>query len=163
MKEFSSGYLHQLISQAEGSPRRRQHSNIHQSHEDPCQRLFNAICIDSYIRPHRHALDPRVETLVAVRGSFALILFADDGTPQQVVRFAAGHFDTPACPGVGVELDPHEWHTVLAGEEGAVLLEMKAGPFCPGSPKEPAPWAPSEGSSDVSAYLLSLRAFAFGG
>jgi cupin fold WbuC family metalloprotein len=163
MKDFSSEYLRELISQAESSRRRRQHRNIHLSYDDPCQRLFNAICVDSYIRPHRHRVDPKHETMVAVRGSFALILFDDAGVPGRVVRFAAGCSGVPAVLGAGVELDPHEWHTVLAGEEGSVLLELKAGPFLPDAPKELAPWAPPEESNDAPGYMRWLRALAFEG
>ena len=62
MKVFSSQYLDDLTSAAENNPRKRQHRNIHQDYSEYCQRLFNAIEPDSYIRPHRHASDPK-ETL----------------------------------------------------------------------------------------------------
>jgi cupin fold WbuC family metalloprotein len=49
--------------------------------------LFNAIEIGSYIRPHKHASDPRDEMLVAVRGQIALLSFHNDGDVVDVVRF----------------------------------------------------------------------------
>jgi cupin fold WbuC family metalloprotein len=58
---FGSEYLDELSGLAKVSPRLRQHRNIHTSYDDPCQRLFNAIEPESYIRPHRHAADPRDE------------------------------------------------------------------------------------------------------
>ena len=60
---------------------------MHESYEDPCQRLFNAIEPGSYIRPHRHATDPRDELLIAVRGLMALVTFDNDGKVIGVVRF----------------------------------------------------------------------------
>lgn len=87
IKCFSPAFLGTLNEEAAQSPRSRQHRNIHQNHEDPCQRFLNAIGMDSYIRPHRHALDPKTETLVAVRGMFALVTFEDDGVVQEVIRF----------------------------------------------------------------------------
>jgi hypothetical protein len=40
---------------------------------------------------------------------------------------------------------------------GSILLELKAGPFNPNAAKEPAPWAPEEGTSDGRDYLQRLR------
>lgn len=133
----------------------RQHLNIHQSYEDACQRLLNAIGTDSYIRPHRHALDPKTETLFAIRGEFALVLFDDCGTPGAIVRF--GTNELGVTQNAGIELPPGSWHTVLALTEGAVLLEVKAGPFKVDAAKEFAPWAPGEGSDEAQAYFLALR------
>lgn len=152
---FSTKMLTQLAGQARSSIRKRQHLNIHRSHEEACQRLLNAIGPDSYIRPHRHTLDPKTETLFAISGDFALVLFEDGGEPKQFIRFGAG--DQGSSPNVGVELPPGSWHTVLALTAGAVLLEIKAGPFVPGAAKEFAPWAPEEGSDEASRYLSSLR------
>ena len=60
---FSPEFLSSLIGEAAQSPRARQHRNIHRSYVDPCQRFLNAIGMESYIRPHRHLLDPKAETL----------------------------------------------------------------------------------------------------
>jgi hypothetical protein len=42
MKIFNSDYLNKLTMQANVEPRKRKNHNIHVSHADPCQRLFNA-------------------------------------------------------------------------------------------------------------------------
>lgn len=116
--------------------------------------MFNAVGADSYIRPHRHSLDPKTETLFAVKGKFALVVFDDTGTPQQVSLFGTERFgDIPA----GVELAPREWHTVVALSAQAVLLEIKAGPFDPQAAKEFASWAPQEGTAQAPHYLRSLQ------
>ena len=70
---FSDTYLNSLTQAAHDSPRRRQSRTIHITTDDPCQRLFNAIEMDSYVRPHRHKIDPKVETLFAIRGRFLLV------------------------------------------------------------------------------------------
>jgi cupin fold WbuC family metalloprotein len=116
--------------------------------------LFNAVGTDSYIRPHRHSLDPKSETLFAVKGKFALVVFDDRGTPQQVSAFGTELFgeEMPA----GVELSPGVWHTVVALTVNAVLLEIKAGPFDAGAAKEFAPWAPEEGTPQAQDYLQLL-------
>lgn len=123
------------------------------SYEEPVQRLLNALGFDTYIRPHRHSLDPKVETLFALRGEFALVTFNAQGHPQGVVIFGAG----AAAPAAGVELASETWHTVIALTDGAVLFEIKAGPFDPGAAKEYAAWAPEEGSEQAARYLAGLR------
>jgi cupin fold WbuC family metalloprotein len=133
------------------------HRNLHLSYQDPCQRLFNAIGMESYIRPHRHALVPRTETLMAVRGSFALVTFDDAGGIVQVLRMCSESFDERGSHAAGCEVPARCWHTVIAETPGAVLLELKDGPFDPGSPKELAPWAPEEGSAAARQYVLDLR------
>ncbi len=153
---FSHEYLGTVIGEATRSPRARQHCNIHQSHNDPCQRLFNAIGMDSYIRPHRHSLDPKAECLVAVIGLFALVTFYDDGSAYEVVRFGTEKYGQVEDLSFGVELPPGTWHTVIALVPDSVLLELKAGPFDPKAAKEPAPWAPEEGSSEAAPYTHRL-------
>lgn len=158
MKIFNADYLHELTSEAQGNPRKRQHCNIHECYEDPCQRLFNAIEPGSYIRPHRHASDPRDELLVAIRGLMALITFDDNGTVTNVLRLGTEKYGPATCTAAEVPSDV--WHTVIALECGCVLLETKAGPFDPDQPKDLAPWAPPEFSSDASGYLKTLTQMA---
>ncbi|GAB3459630.1 hypothetical protein GCM10027321_17820 [Massilia terrae] len=117
--------------------------------------MLNAIGTDSYIRPHRHALDPKTETLFALRGQFALVLFDDSGAPRDIFIFGSGA--QPVSPNAGVELPPGSWHTVIALSEGAILFEVKAGPFRADAAKELAPWAPEEGSAEAPAYFERLR------
>ena len=154
VKVFSADYLDSLVAEASQSPRARQHRNIHERYDDPCQRFLNAIGTDSYIRPHRHSLDPKAETLIAVRGQFALITFDDAGAILNIVRFGT---ETDATVPVGADLPPGTWHTIIALVAGSVLLELKAGPFNPNAAKEPAPWAPEEGTSEGRDYLQRLR------
>jgi len=161
-RRLSWELLAALVEEAAQSSRRRQHLNIHWDYADPCQRLLNAIGVDSYIRPHRHALDPKAECLVAVRGLFALVTFDEDGSIREVVRFGTEGHGPAEVLAVGVELSAGTWHTVIALVPGAVLLELKAGPFDPNAAKEPASWAPEEGSPHATLYLEGLRAAIIG-
>lgn len=152
---FDRAYVDELSARAARAPRLRQHANLHVSYEEPCQRLFNAIEVDSYIRPHRHKSDPKTETLLAVHGVLTLVLFDESGGVTEAIRFGA---DGTGSSGVfAVELQPGTWHTVLAEIPGSVLFEVKAGPFDPQSAKEFASWAPDEGDLAVPAYMSLLR------
>lgn len=154
MKVFSADFLNELTAKAQGNPRKRQHQNIHESYEDPCQRLFNAIEPGSYIRPHRHATDPRDELLVAVRGLMALVTFNEQGMVTKVVRLGADRNGEGLA--IGAEVPANTWHTVIALEPGCVLLEVKAGPFDPNQPKNLAPRAPDEVSPAALLHLNQL-------
>ena len=154
MKIFTVDYLNELTAQAQGSLRKRQHRNIHQSYADPCQRLFNAIEPGSYIRPHRHVSDPRDELLIAVRGLMAMVTFDEQGMVTKVVRFGTDKNGEGLA--VGAEVPANIWHTVVALEPGCVLLEVKAGPFDSSQPKDLAPWAPDECGPNVKQYLEKL-------
>lgn len=143
--------LASLVERATSSPRRRQHLNLHLDHSDSCQRLLNAICADSYIRPHRHVLDPKDELLIVLQGEVVCWYFDDSGTVVDAVRMeAGGEF-------FGVTIHAHQWHTITACDAGAVILEVKAGPFDPLTAKLMAPWAPEEGSPGAPAYLKWLN------
>ena len=154
MKVFNAEYFALLIADAEQSPRKRQHRNIHESYHEPCQRLFNAIEPGSYIRPHRHLCSSNDELLIAVRGLMAVVMFANNGEVDTVLRIGSEKYE-PAVA-VGVEVPFAKWHTVVALERGSILLEVKAGPFDPDRPKELAFWAPEESSSEVPLYYAKL-------
>jgi cupin fold WbuC family metalloprotein len=157
MKVFSSQYLEDLINEASQSNRLRAHANIHGSYADQCQKLFNAIQVDSYIRPHRHSLDPKDECLIAVRGLFCLITFTDQGANESVSFFGSEKYSENLSIGCGLELPAGVWHTVVSLVGGSILFEVKSGPFKPGLAKEFAPWAPEEGTRDANDFFEKIR------
>lgn len=154
MKVFSANHLDRLTTEARVNTRERQHCNVHESYQDPCQRLFNAIEPGSYIRPHRHATDPKDEVLIAIRGLMTIVTFDELGKVTRAVQFSSNRYRNDLA--VGVEIPGNTWHTVIALEPGCVLFEVKAGPFDPNRPKDLAPWAPEEGSPASVGYLNQL-------
>lgn len=154
--DLSGMMLDDLVTKAGNSARGRQHCNVHGSHDDPVQRLFNAIELNSYIRPHRHSQDPKTETLLGIRGTLTFVTFDEAGEISGAIEFGAQALGKPA-KSVGVEVPPGVWHTVIANEPGSILFEIKAGPFDSSKAKEWAPWAPPEGGERGNAYLHALR------
>jgi cupin fold WbuC family metalloprotein len=84
---------------------------------------------------------------------FALVVFDQQGAIARIEKFGTEGL----CGNAGIELAASTWHTILALTPQAVALELKAGPFQPDAAKEPAPWAPEEGSRDAIGYLRFLR------
>lgn len=156
VKIFSSDDLNGLERQAAESPRRRQHWNLHATYQDRCQRFFNAIHHDSYLRPHKHSEDQGPESLFAIKGLLALVTFHDNGAVEEFFYFGDALHAKSKAVSVGVEVPPSKWHTVISLERVSVLLEVKAGPFDSASPKYPAPWAPEEGGELATTYFKVL-------
>jgi cupin fold WbuC family metalloprotein len=144
-------FLDELVARAAASARRRQHFNLHADPDEPCQRLLNAVWPDSYIRPHQHTDAATPECLLALRGTFALVEFHEDGAIADVELFGEG------ATVIVVQIPPKRWHTVLALTEGAILFEAKSGPYRSESAKCFADWAPPEDDPGRRNYLAGLR------
>ena len=152
MKTIDSLLFERLSSAAKTNPRLRQHHNFHESLEEPCHRLLIAMEPGSYLQPHRHLYCPKPELFVALRGTLAVIIFADTGEIEHTYALS------PKTETMGVEVSPGIWHTAVSLEEGMVFLEVKPGPYIPYPAEDRAPWAPAEGSPDAVDYLAELSA-----
>jgi len=145
MKELSYADLDALTRQAEASPRKRMNHNLHEDLADPIQRLAIAMEPDTYIRPHHHRHS--WELLTALRGRFVVLHFDAAGTVigRSVLGEDAAVVETPLGG----------WHAVLSLDPGAVIFEIKHGPYAPFSENDFAPWSPtadSEASKDLIAW-----------
>jgi cupin fold WbuC family metalloprotein len=154
---FSRQYFENLLNAASQSKRLRAHANVHRSYGDECQKLFNAIKVHSYIRPHRHSLDPKDECLLAIRGLFGLIIFNDHGLISSITFFGGEKYSEKFLIASGLELPAGAWHTVVSLVDNSILFEVKNGPFEPSLAKEFAPWAPEERDATAVQYFETLK------
>lgn len=150
MKVFDRQLIASLSERAKRNSRLRQNLNLHDSYDEPSQRLLNAMEPGSYIRPHRHLADPKPESFVGIRGRVALLIFGTNGEIEKVIPFGPGEDAS------GVDLPPGIWHTVVCLEKDSVFFETKPGPFNPIREADMAPWAPGEGSARAAGYLKEL-------
>lgn len=141
-------FLDQLSVAAAATPRRRKNFNLHAADDSPCHRFFNALCADTYVRPHRHRGSDKDETLVLLRGKLGYVEFDAQG---QVV--SAGTLR----PGMAADVPYGTYHTWLALEDGTIFFEAKAGPYVPLEPDEKAAFAPPEGDPRAPEYLAWLK------
>ena len=149
-KSVSYARLDELIRSAQVSDRKRLNLNLHVSPDEPCQRFFNAMDPESYLRPHRQ---PKRKLLVGICGRFAAIVFDEVGNVLATHPFGAAD----RSPNCAVEIPAGTWNTVVSLESGSVLLEVKSGPFDPQNPPELAPWSPEAGTREAEEYLANLR------
>ncbi len=148
MKIVTEEMLASLIARAGASPRLRANYNIHESADDPLQRLFIAAEPSSYFRPHRH--EGKSELAVIVRGSFDILIFDQNGKVTSRIR--AGRGGDIVC----LEIPADVYHTWIPMEEGSVFFEVKKGPYDPAAPASFAPWSPAEGTAPVEEFQSRL-------
>ena len=70
--------LDQVSAQAKASPRLRMNYNFHQSLEDKCHRMLNAVEPGTVVPIHRHPT--KDESFVLLRGRVRVNTYNDDGT-----------------------------------------------------------------------------------
>ncbi|MGB8339696.1 MAG: WbuC family cupin fold metalloprotein [Burkholderiales bacterium] len=149
-KNIDQKLFDSLTAQAQASPRKRKNFNFHASDAAVCQRLLNALEMDSYIQPHRH-LDPtKDETLIVVRGKLGAIFFDEAGNVTHKVVIEAGGDN------VGLHTPSGVFHSFVALAPNSVIFEAKAGPYVPVSTDEKASWAPAENALEATAYLKKM-------
>lgn len=115
--------LDELSAQAKASPRLRMNFNFHQSLEDKCHRMLNAVEPGTDISIHRHP--DKEESFVVLRGRIRITTYNDDGSiiEDLVLSPTEGRY--------GVNVEKNVWHTVEALEPGSVIFECKEGPYVP--------------------------------
>ena len=115
--------LDELTALAKASPRLRMNYNFHQSLEDKCHRMLNAVEPGSDIPIHRHP--DKDESFVVLRGKVRSTTYNDDGTLIESVVLSQedGLY--------GVDIPKGVWHKLESLEPGSVVFECKEGPFVP--------------------------------
>lgn len=143
IRVFREDFLDELVRGAAASGRRRKNANIHADGLAPCNRLFNALMGDTYIRPHCHREETKDETVVVLRGRMGLVEFDEAG--EVLGRWVVG------C-GEAVDIPHGVMHGWCVLEDGTIFFETKAGPYVPVAADEWAAFAPAEGEGGAASY-----------
>ena len=115
--------LNDLSEQAKVSPRLRMNYNFHQSLDDKCHRMLNAVEPGTEMPIHRHHASS--ETVVILRGKIRWIFYDDQGRITESTELRSdGDIRM-----LNVEKD--RWHSLECLESGSVLYESKDGPYHP--------------------------------
>lgn len=115
--------LDQVRSQAKVSSRLRMNYNFHQSLDDKCHRLLNAVEPGTVVPIHRHPT--KDESFVILRGKVRVTTHNDDGSiiEDVVLSQESGNY--------GVDIPKNVWHKLESLDSGSVIFECKEGPFVP--------------------------------
>lgn len=150
IRTITQEMIETFMKQAAESPRKRMIYRLHE-HEEPVQRMVNAMLPGTYTPPHKHENPDKVELFSILVGKFALLRFDDSGTVQDVfVLDAAG-------PNRIADIAPRTYHALVVLEPSATL-EIIQGPYHASTHKQFAPWAPAEDSPDAPGYLKQMEA-----
>ncbi len=115
--------LDKVSKQAKASPRLRMNYNFHQSLDDKCHRMLNAIEPGTEVPIHRHPT--KDESFVILRGKVRSTTYNDDGSiiDSVVLSQEDGVYEVDIPKGV--------WHKLESLEPNSVIFECKEGPFVP--------------------------------
>jgi cupin fold WbuC family metalloprotein len=147
--QLSEWEIEEGLSQARSSPRHRYPKLLHQPGAE-FNRVFNFITRDSYMQPHLHPGEEKIEEIYIVEGRVATIFFDDQGTVRDVLLLEKGGVECARVPAF-------TWHTYVMLTDSAITYETMMGVYEPTTWKRFAPWAPKEDTIDSDAYLMSLR------
>lgn len=120
---INSHLLDKVSTEAKASPRLRMNYNFHQSLDDKCHRMLNAIEPGTEIPIHRHP--DKDESFVVLRGKVRSTTYNDNGSVIESVVLCQedGLY--------GVDIPKGVWHKLESLEPGSVVFECKEGPFVP--------------------------------
>lgn len=115
--------LDQVSIQAKESTRLRMNYNFHQSLDDKCHRMLNAVEPGTEVPIHRHPT--KDESFVILRGKVRSTTYNDDGSiiDSVVLSQEDGVY--------GVDIPKGIWHKLESLEPNSVIFECKEGPFVP--------------------------------
>ena len=115
--------LNKVSEQAKESPRLRMNYNFHQSLDDKCHRMLNAVEPGTEVPIHKHPT--KDESFVVLRGKVKVSTVNDDGSVIESVILSQeeGRY--------GVDIPKNVWHKLESLESGSVIFECKEGPFVP--------------------------------
>ena len=147
--ELSSDEVSLYFSVAKNSERCRSPKIIHKQ-GDYHNRVFNFILEDSYMHPHLHPSEEKIEKMYLLDGSFALITFDDDGEVTNTYVLAKGGRES-------IDVPAFTWHTYVMLTKEVIVFETMEGVYNPSTWKKMAPWAPSENTLEAPTYLEILK------
>jgi cupin fold WbuC family metalloprotein len=143
-KEIESHFL-----EAKKTSRRRSPLILHEK-GDYLNKVFNFILKDSYMHPHLHPSDEKVENMYLIKGSFGLIEFDDKGNINKTT--VLNEHDLTS-----IKVPAYTWHTYVMLSEENIVYETMEGKYEPDTWKRMAPWAPQEESNEAPSYLQKLK------
>ena len=121
MRIIDEQLLNEVSAQAKVSPRMRMNYNFHQTLDDKCHRMLNAVEPGTVVPIHRHPT--KAESFVVLRGKIKVTTYNDDGSMMESIVL------DPTAGQYGVDIPQNVWHTIESLASDSVLFECKEGPF----------------------------------
>jgi cupin fold WbuC family metalloprotein len=149
IRTIAQAMIDDLIAQAEESPRKRTIYRLHE-HDEPVQRMVNALVPGTYTPPHKHENPDKVELFSILVGKLAILQFSADGVVENV------HVLDANGPLRIADIAPRTYHAIVALKPSAAV-EIIQGPYDARTHKQFAPWSPAEDDPAAPEYLRTLE------
>lgn len=146
---LKSEEVSQCFSEANQSIRKRFPKILHKQ-GDYFNKVINFVLDDSYMQPHLHPGEEKIEKMYLLEGSFALILFDDAGEITNTIVLKKGDRES-------VNVPAFTWHTYVMLTKEVVVYETMEGIYKPSTWKKMASWAPLENTEEAIDYLKMLK------
>ena len=137
------------IKLADSSSRRRYPKILHNS-GDEFNRVVNFMMTDSYMQPHMHSGEGKIEKIYIIEGSVATFFFDDFGTIIQCNLLEKGRQEMISVPAF-------TWHTYVIISDYAITYETMMGKYDPHTWKDFFIKTPSENSTESVSFLKKLK------
>lgn len=147
--QLSKKEIGEYLLRADDSPRRRCPKILHKP-GDELNKVFNFMMPGSYMQPHRHPHEEKIEEIYIIQGRLAVLFFDGTGTVTQSVILEKGGREN-------IEIPAFAWHTYVVLSQNAVSYETMKGVYDPATWKELAAWAPPENMPESAPYLEFLK------
>ena len=146
---LSEQEIQEGLEQARVSSRHRYPKILHKP-GDEFNKVFNFITRDSYMQPHLHPEDQKIEEISLVKGRAAIFFFDNSGDVAEIHYLKKEGVDSVRVPAF-------TWHTYVMLTDEVVTYETMMGKYDPMTWKRPATWAPEENTANSLTYLNSLK------
>jgi len=147
--DLSSDEMQYYFTEAKSSERKRFPKILHKQ-GDYNNKVINFILDQSYMMPHLHPSDEKIEKMFLIDGSFALILFDNRGEISECIILEKGKRES-------VDVPAFTWHTYVMLTEKVAIYETMEGVYEPSTWKKMASWAPLENTPEAAHYLSFLK------
>ena len=137
-----------FFCKAKKSPRRREAMILHKR-GDEFNHVFNFMMFNSYMQPHLHPGNEKIEYIYLIHGIIKIIFFDDNGKITNTVLLEKEKEDF-------VKVPAYTWHTYVIMTNQAITYETMNGIYDLKTWKNFAPWAPSEDNEEAAMYLDTL-------
>ena len=147
--ELSDQEIKKFLNLAASSEKRRYPKLLH-SPGDEFNCVFNFMMQDSYMQPHLHPGEEKIEIIHLIQGKVAVIFFDDQGVVKKYIMLENGGIDF-------IEVPAFTWHTYVILTDYAVTYETMMGVYKPETWKKFSDWSPQEGGDDCHAFIALLK------
>ena len=149
LPELTSDEVNQYFNDAKESIRKRFPKILHNK-GDYLNKVINFVLENSYMHPHLHPGEEKIEKMYLLDGSFALITFDNKGEVTDTIVLKKGSRES-------INVPAFTWHTYVMLSEKVTIYETMEGKYEPSTWKKMAPWAPVENTPNALTYLASLK------